>query len=114
MEDRQDPSQSVIEEVASLLATGYLRLRNARTLADRDSHQEPVQGLDSAPDTSRNQSDDSPEPRIAPAHDLGRGAQRTATGRVARPVRGGAVETGGGHPAELCRSRRGKGNLPPD
>ena len=52
MEDRQDPSQSVIEEVASILATGYLRLRNARTLAGRDSHQEPVQGLDSAPDTS--------------------------------------------------------------
>jgi hypothetical protein len=52
MEDRQDPSQSVIEEVASILATGYLRLRNARTLPDRDGNQEPVQGLDSAPDTS--------------------------------------------------------------
>jgi len=52
MEDRQDPSQSVIEEVASILAAGYLRLRNARTLPERDSNQEPVQGLDSAPDTS--------------------------------------------------------------
>ena len=52
MEDRQDPSQSVIEEVASILATGCLRLRNARTLADRDRNQEPVQGLDRAPDTS--------------------------------------------------------------
>lgn len=51
MED-QDPSQSVIEEVASILATGYLRLRNARTLRDRGGNQEPVQGLDSAPDTS--------------------------------------------------------------
>jgi hypothetical protein len=52
MEDRQDPSQSVVEEVASILATGYLRLRNARTPPDRDGNQEPVQGLDSAPDTS--------------------------------------------------------------
>src|SRR5664279_5814750 len=52
MEDRQDPSQSVIEEVASILATGYLRLRNARTLPDRGNNQEPIQGLDSAPDTS--------------------------------------------------------------
>jgi hypothetical protein len=52
MEDRQDPTQSVIEEVASILATGYLRLRNARTLPDRGGNQEPAQGLDSAPDTS--------------------------------------------------------------
>ena len=52
MEDRQDPSQSVIEEVASILAAGYLRLRNARTLPDREGNQEPIQGLDSAPDTS--------------------------------------------------------------
>lgn len=52
MEDRQDPSQSVIEEVASILAVGYLRLRNARTLPDHDGNQEPVQGLDSVPDTS--------------------------------------------------------------
>jgi hypothetical protein len=52
MEDRQDPCQSAIEEVASILATGYLRLRNARTLSDRGDNQEPVQGLDSAPDTS--------------------------------------------------------------
>ena len=41
MEDRQDPSQSAIEEVASILATGYLRLRNARTLPDRGDNQEP-------------------------------------------------------------------------
>jgi len=34
MEDRQDPSQTLIEEVASILATGYLRLRNADTGAD--------------------------------------------------------------------------------
>ena len=34
MEDRQDPPADVIEEVASILATGYLRMRSARTLLD--------------------------------------------------------------------------------
>ena len=31
MEFREDPLASVIEEIATLLATGYLRLRKART-----------------------------------------------------------------------------------
>jgi hypothetical protein len=52
MEDPQDPPQTVIEEVASILATGYLRLRTARTLADRDAKQEPFQALDNVPDMS--------------------------------------------------------------
>ena len=33
MEFREDPLASVIEEIATLLATGYLRLRKARTLS---------------------------------------------------------------------------------
>ena len=59
MEYRQDPPDSVIDEIASLLATGYLRLRNARTLQDGGSPTpapEPVpeagERLDSAPDVS--------------------------------------------------------------
>ena len=32
MEIPEDPIDSVIEEIATLLATGYLRLRKARTL----------------------------------------------------------------------------------
>ena len=50
MEHREDPPDSVVEEIASILATGYLRLRNARTLAG--SAEESVEGLDSAWDTS--------------------------------------------------------------
>jgi len=34
MEFREDPLVSVIEEIAALLATGYLRLRNERTLSE--------------------------------------------------------------------------------
>ena len=34
MEFREDPLDSVIEEIAALLATGYLRLRKARTLSE--------------------------------------------------------------------------------
>jgi hypothetical protein len=34
MEFREDPLASVIEEIAALLATGYLRLRKARTLSE--------------------------------------------------------------------------------
>lgn len=34
MEFREDPLVSVIEEIAALLATGYLRLCKARTLSD--------------------------------------------------------------------------------
>lgn len=33
MEFREDPLASVIEEIATVLATGYLRLRKARTLS---------------------------------------------------------------------------------
>jgi hypothetical protein len=59
MEYRQDPPDSVIDEIASLLATGYLRLRNARTLQDADGvtpppepHPDAGEGLDSAPELS--------------------------------------------------------------
>jgi hypothetical protein len=34
MEFREDPLASVIEEIAALLATGYLRLRNTRTQSE--------------------------------------------------------------------------------
>jgi hypothetical protein len=34
MEFREDPLASVIEEIATLLATGYLRLRKARALSE--------------------------------------------------------------------------------
>ena len=34
MEFREDPLDSVIEEIAALLATGYLRLCKARTLSE--------------------------------------------------------------------------------
>ena len=33
MDFREDPPDSVIEEIAAILATGYLRLCKARTLA---------------------------------------------------------------------------------
>jgi hypothetical protein len=59
MEYRQDPHDSVIDEVASILATGYLRLRSARTLQDSgsvtpppESHPEAGERLDSAPNLS--------------------------------------------------------------
>jgi len=59
MEYREDQSDSVVEEVASVLATGYLRLRSARTLQDSggvnpppEPHPESGDGLDSAPDLS--------------------------------------------------------------
>jgi len=58
MEYREDPSDSVVEEVASILATGYLRLRSARTLQDSrgvtppEPHPESGEQLDSAPDLS--------------------------------------------------------------
>jgi hypothetical protein len=34
MDLREDPPDSVIEEIAAILATGYLRLRKARHLAE--------------------------------------------------------------------------------
>jgi hypothetical protein len=52
MEFREDPLASVIEEIAALLATGYLRLRNARTVsesADPPALQATGEQLDSAP-----------------------------------------------------------------
>jgi len=59
MEYRQDPPDSVIDEIASLLATGYLRLRNARTLQDAggvtplpEPHPDTGEGLDSAQELS--------------------------------------------------------------
>jgi hypothetical protein len=59
MEYRQDPPDSVIDEIASLLATGYLRLRNARTLQGGSGvtpppelHPDAGDGLDSAPELS--------------------------------------------------------------
>jgi len=45
MGNHQDPPDAVIEEVASVLATGYLRMRNARTL--KESGEDPGEGLDS-------------------------------------------------------------------
>jgi hypothetical protein len=55
MDFREDPLASVIEEIAALLATGYLRLRKARTLSE--SAVPPAlhatgERLDSAPDPS--------------------------------------------------------------
>ena len=59
MEYRQDPPDSIVDEVASLLATGYLRLRNARTLQDSggvtlspEPQPEAGEQLDSAPNLS--------------------------------------------------------------
>ncbi len=51
MQDHQDPPQAVIDEVASLLATGYLRMRSTRVTPD-GGILPPTIGLDSAPDTS--------------------------------------------------------------
>jgi hypothetical protein len=51
MQEHQDPPQAVIEQVASLLATGYLRMRSARAAPDGET-QPSTNGLDSAPDTS--------------------------------------------------------------
>ena len=36
---------AVIEEIASILATGYLRLRNARTLQESERHEIPEKTL---------------------------------------------------------------------
>ena len=54
MEFREDPLASVIEEIAALLATGYLRLRKARTLSQSAAPPAPAlqatgEPLDSAP-----------------------------------------------------------------
>jgi hypothetical protein len=46
----QDPPEDVIDEVASILATGYLRMRNARTL--RESGTDSEEGLDVSPNLS--------------------------------------------------------------
>ena len=54
MEFREDPLVSVIEEIAALLATGYLRLRNARTLSESATPpaiQTTGERLDSLPGT---------------------------------------------------------------
>ena len=52
MEFREDPLASVIEEIATLLATGYIRLRKARALSESAAPsglQETGRTLDSAP-----------------------------------------------------------------
>ena len=41
MELREDPLDSVIEEIAALLATGYLRLCKARTRAESATSASP-------------------------------------------------------------------------
>jgi hypothetical protein len=51
MQENQGPPQAVIEQIASLLATGYLRMRNERAAPDGET-QPSTNGLDSAPDTS--------------------------------------------------------------
>lgn len=51
MEDQQDPPGDVIEEVASILAAGYLRMRSARTLQESGSTN-PGEDLDSATNPS--------------------------------------------------------------
>jgi hypothetical protein len=48
MEKRQDPPDAVIEEIASILATGYLRMRNARTVQE-PTCPEAEERLDSGP-----------------------------------------------------------------
>lgn len=55
MQERSDPPQAVIEEIASILATGYLRLRSARQLRDSED-QYSVEALDSAHVTSPHRS----------------------------------------------------------
>jgi hypothetical protein len=50
MGNRQDPPDEVIKEIASILATGYLRMRNARTVQESGSDFE--EGLASAPNLS--------------------------------------------------------------
>jgi len=59
MEHREELPDSVVEEIALILATGYLRLRNARTLRDSggaaaapEPHSEARELLDSASDPS--------------------------------------------------------------
>ena len=59
MDFRQDPPDSVIDEVASILATGYLRLRSARTLGESggvvlaaEPHPAAAEQLESVPDLS--------------------------------------------------------------
>jgi len=52
MEIPEEPIDSVIEEIATLLATGYLRLRKARTLSKAvapSGLQETGEPLDSGP-----------------------------------------------------------------
>ena len=52
MGSRQDPPDEVIEEIASILATGYLRLRNARTVQEPAGDPDAGECLDSAPNPS--------------------------------------------------------------
>jgi hypothetical protein len=52
IKDRQDPSQSVIEEGASILATDYLRPATRGRCRTVAAIRNPSRGLDSAPDTS--------------------------------------------------------------
>ena len=56
MEDRQDPPADVIEEVASILFTGYLRMRSARTLQDAGGAK-AGEDLDSAANPSPHRAD---------------------------------------------------------
>lgn len=51
MEFREDPLASVIEEIAALLATGYLRLREVRTLSESAAPPtgEPLESAPGAP-----------------------------------------------------------------
>ena len=54
MDFREDPLASVIEEIAALLATGYLRLCKARTLSESaapSALHATGEPLDSAPGT---------------------------------------------------------------
>ena len=52
MEFREDPLASVIDEISGLLAIGYLRLRQARTLGESADPSAQATGgsFDSAPD----------------------------------------------------------------
>lgn len=59
MEHREDLPDSIVEEIASILAAGYLRLRSARTLRDSgvvapapEPDSEAREQLDSARDPS--------------------------------------------------------------
>jgi len=58
MEYREDPSDSVVEEIASILASGYLRLRGARTLPDSGGVTPPPE----PPSESEERLDSAPEP----------------------------------------------------